>query len=175
MTLRLTIGIDPGLTGAIVSLADGEPSSFTDMPTVPRASKGHQIDGFGLAARLRGLLQQHSGAYVLVILENVHSMPKQGVSSVFKFGDSFGCIKGVLAGLGQRYKLVQPERWKKHFGLVRDKENPVPESEYKDRSRLKAIDLFPSAALMLERKRDCGRAEALLMARWANDTEQVAA
>ena len=33
MTLRLTFGIDPGLTGAVATLIDGEPGPMLDMPT----------------------------------------------------------------------------------------------------------------------------------------------
>lgn len=34
MASRLTFGIDPGLTGAIVTLLDGEPGPMVDMPVM---------------------------------------------------------------------------------------------------------------------------------------------
>ncbi len=36
MASRLTFGIDPGLTGAIVTLLDGEPGPMADMPVTGR-------------------------------------------------------------------------------------------------------------------------------------------
>ena len=49
---------------------------------------------------------------------------------------------------------VRPAIWKRTLGLGKDKEA----------SRLKAIQLFPTADL--RRKKDHGRAEALLLAYW---------
>jgi hypothetical protein len=166
VTFRLTLGIDPGMSGAIAVVADGEPTQFIDMPTMARPKSGNEINTAELSARLRGLLQQYSGAYVIAILENVHAMPGQGVSSTFRFGESFGCIKGVLGALAIPYKMVEPTVWKRKFGLL---------GKEKDFARTNAIQMFPSIAGHLARKKDGGRADALLMARWAHETEQVAA
>lgn len=131
------LGIDPGMTGAIAMV---QPMvDVWDMPAT--------------AQDLATLLRTFDPATTRVYLENVHSMPGQGVSSTFRFGVGFGQIQGVLATLGFPYILVEPSKWKTAMGL-RGKE--------KAESRALAQRLFPTASL--SRVRDHGRAEALLIA-----------
>jgi hypothetical protein len=165
MTLRLTIGVDPGQSGAIAMLADGASDGFIDMPTCSRKAGGQEVDAASLAASLRGVLQKHRGAYVVAVLEAVSAMPKQGVSSGFRFGESFGIVKGVLATLGIGYILVPPQMWKKHLRLT---------GCDKDAARTLVIQRFPACAESMKRKKDVGRADALLLAHWGELTEQVA-
>ena len=49
----------------------------------------------------------------LVAIEKVHSMPRQGLASTFKFGKGYGQILGVLSTLEIPYVLVTPQQWKK--------------------------------------------------------------
>ena len=70
-----------------------------------------------------------------------------------------GLIRGVLAGAGVPIISVTPAKWKKHFSLNSDAE----------KSRALAIRRFPTAPLA--RKKDHGRAEALLMALWKLETD----
>lgn len=165
MTFRLILGIDPGQTGAIASLADGVFDRFVDMPTMPRAAGGLQIDSASLAARIRGVLQQHPGAHVIAVIEQVSAMPGQGGSSMFRFGQSDGVVRGVIGALGIGLIEVHPSRWKKYLGLS---------GTEKDMARTRAIQRHPTAAPELQRKKDVGRADALLVATWACLTEQVA-
>lgn len=90
-------------------------------------------------------------------LEQVHSMPKQGVASTFKFGVGFGYIKGVLEAFRIPYQEIPPQRWKKEFGLNTDKQKSIEVCKR----------LFPSVSL--KRTERCttehdGMAEALLLA-----------
>ncbi len=165
MTLRLTLGVDPGQTGAIALLADGRSVGFIDMPVSARKAGGQEVNAAELAARVRGVLQQHSGAYVMAVLEAVHTMPKQGIVSAGRFMESFGIVKGVLAALGVGYILVPPQMWKKHLRLT---------GCDKDAARTLVIQRFPECAENMKRKKDVGRADALLMAHYAEITEQVA-
>jgi hypothetical protein len=181
MTFRVTIGCDPGQTGALAILADGVPVSFVDMPTMARKSGGEEVNGAELAATLRGLFLTHQGAHFLAIVEAVSAMPGQGGSGMFRFGEGFGKLKGVLEALGIGYRLVQPMTWKKHFGLVRKRDKTLDRNadqaaarEAKDLSRTMAIQRFPALADQLSRKRDVGRSDALLLALWAHETEQAA-
>ena len=57
-----------------------------------------------------------------VVVENVHAMPKQGVSSTFRFGVAVGIIHGVAGALRLPLTLVTPTQWKKFHGLPSDKE-----------------------------------------------------
>lgn len=165
MTLRLVLGCDPGQSGCIAVLADGEPAGFIDMPTMPRAAGGHEVNAASLAAQLRGALMEHRGAHVLGVVELVGSMPRQGLASTFRFGQSDGILRGVLATLGIGYITVSPVKWKNHYGLT---------GQEKDAARTLAIRRFPSVAEQLARKKDGGRSDALLIALWAHGTEQHA-
>jgi crossover junction endodeoxyribonuclease RuvC len=179
MTLRLTLGVDPGQSGAIAALADGVPAGFIDMPTKDRKAGGEEIDAPKLAAAIRGIVMQHPGAYVYAVLEQVSAMPGQGGSSMFRFGQSDGVVRGVLGALGILTIEVHPATWKKRLGLVEKRERghkvtPAEKREAKNLARLMAVRLYPQVAEQLARKKDIGRAEAALIARWAELTEQIA-
>ena len=42
-------------------------------------------------------------------------MPKQGVTSMFRFWENFGFIQGLLTAYSIPYELVTPGKWKKAF------------------------------------------------------------
>ena len=92
----------------------------------------------------------------VAIVESVSAMPGQGVSSTFKFGAAYGTVRGVIAALEIPVHLVTPGKWKKHFRLSADKEQ----------ARALALRLFPASSQHFERKKDHGRAEAALIARY---------
>lgn len=50
---------------------------------------------------------------VFAVLEAVHAMPKQGISSTFKFGTSFGELKMALVAAEIPFELVSPQKWQK--------------------------------------------------------------
>jgi Holliday junction resolvasome RuvABC endonuclease subunit len=52
---------------------------------------------------------------VTCTLEKVNAMPKQGVSSTFKFGVSYGFLQGLLTAHKIPYRLVTPQTWMKHL------------------------------------------------------------
>ena len=124
MTLRLTIGIDPGQTGAVCVLKDGEFAGFVDMPTMARKAGGESVNAAGLAKELREWVCAHPGSAVSVYLEAVSAMPKipgrnggQGASSAFRFGEGFGIVQGVIAALGLPVTMVHSSKWKRDAGL----------------------------------------------------------
>jgi crossover junction endodeoxyribonuclease RuvC len=164
MTNRIVLGVDPGQTGAVAVLADGDVDSFIDMPTLSRRAGGLQVNATELASSLRGVLQKFPGAYVLAVLELVSAMPKQGGSSGFRFGQSDGIVRGVLGTLRIPIIEVPPQMWKRHLRLT---------GCDKDAARTLAVQRFPNAAPSLTRKKDIGRADALLIALWAELTEQI--
>lgn len=146
------LGVDPGAAGALAML-DTELSALVvcDMPNAivktGRTSRV-QISEFWLATQLE--TWQPDRAWI----ERVHAMPKQGVSSSFSFGLSYGVVRGVLAGLGIPTQLVTPQEWKKSFRL----------GPSKNEARLIAARLFPASAASFARAKDDGRAEAALLA-----------
>jgi hypothetical protein len=146
------MGGDPGLSGAIAFYFPEAPDRVIaeDMPVV-----AGMVDCATLAARIRQM------APGLAIVERVASMPKQGVSSTFKFGTAYGAILGVLAALEVRTVLVTPQVWKKHFRLDRDKE----------KGRALALRTFAKTPEPFCRKKDHGRAEAALLALYGTHAE----
>ena len=163
--LRLTIGVDPGVLGALVVLGDGVPLQFIDMPTKPRPTSGNEVDGFRLAAKLRGVIQAAAGAHVFAAVEAVSVRPGESPTRGKHAGEGVGVVKGVLAALGIRWVVVQPQSWKRHFGLLKTE---------KDIARQFAMNRFPKHATHLMRKKDNGRGDASLIALWAWETEQHA-
>lgn len=164
--MSVRIGIDPGATGAVAIvwteqrlLTNGRAILLFDMPTTPRTyGKGEQVD----AAALARLFRDHVGASMadgFAIIEQVGAMRRegrqQGATSSFKFGDALGAARAVVEVLGIRHGYVLPAVWKRHYGLL---------GKPKDASITVAKRLFPEVADHLSRKKDAGRADALLMA-----------
>ncbi len=149
------IGIDPGLTGSVAILDEtGGVVGLYDTPTLAvKTNRGtrHEYDLPGMAQ----LLRRYAGQSAHVILEESQAMPGQGVVSMFNIGVGFGAWLGLLGALEIPYTRIRPARWKHALGL-RGKD--------KEAARLRAQQLFPGADL--QRKKDHGRAEALLLARW---------
>ncbi len=163
--LRLTFGIDPGLTGAIATLMDGEPGHIIDMPTRKVGDWG-EVDAQQLAFFLREVRGAHPGAYVSACVEKVGARPADGGTSAFRFGETAGKIKGALESLGIPYSRAIPAVWKRSMGLI---------GTEKDAARLLAIRRFPTAEPQLRRKKDNGRADALLLALWHENTQMQGA
>lgn len=101
--MRNICGIDPGQDGAFAVLGHGK--LYPDVHVMPLAGK--EIDAGKLAFWLNELDVSHA------VVEKVHSMPKQGVSSSFKFGQNYGTILGILGALRISTQLVTPQAWKK--------------------------------------------------------------
>jgi len=80
---------------------------------------------------------------ILLFLCPVHAMPKQGVSSTFKFGQNFGTLLGILAALGIPHERITPGKWQKEFGLIRRDKNETI-TEKKNRHKARAQELFPA-------------------------------
>lgn len=166
----LTIGIDPGLSGAIAALFDDGHVVVHDMPTMQTGEGAvkNSIDGYALANLLRPWAEfTELGGQVAVFLERVTAMPSipgkggarrpLGAASSFSLGGSYWGAFCVCAALRLPIHLVDPRTWKAHFKLGKDK----------DLARGLAIRYYPSADL--SRKKDHGRAEALLIARYGRE------
>jgi crossover junction endodeoxyribonuclease RuvC len=147
---RYVIGVDPGLTGAIALLHYGECPSVFDIPTMGRGKGAKQQVNL---AELMKIVR--SCPPCPVYFEQVGAMPKQGVSSTFAFGRTVGAIEAAFVAHGFPLNYVTPQVWKRAFALI---------GTDKDMARTKAIQLHPTASLA--RKRDIGRADALLLATW---------
>ena len=153
--IMLYIGIDPGLDGAVAYLNDRDNSVILeDTPTLEVRSGKKRKREYNVS-EMAHLLDVDTED-VIVVLEKIHSMPGQGVRSMFSMGEGYGLWKGIISAYHMPLELVTPQAWKKVMMDGMGKE--------KDASRLKAIQLFPLSASNLSRKKDHGRADALLIA-----------
>lgn len=148
-------GVDPGLSGGIAVVNEHGTVVLVDDLPVHRVAKGKRVKAELDLASLRSLLTTQPLDHV--VIEMVHAMPKQGVVSMYRFGYCTGSIVGMVAALQLPYSFVLPRVWQKACGV-----GPGP-----DDARRRATQLFPAVASLLNRKRDGGRADALLIAYWA--------
>ena len=138
------IGIDPGKDGAMTIIWE-----LGAIEIVPFSQEGY-----------RDALAGCPPMECRCCLERVGPMPKQGVTSMFKFGENFGFIQGLLTAFRVSYELVTPQKWKKEFQITGDKNSSITVCKR----------LFPD--INLRRTERCkkdhdGMAEALLMAEYA--------
>lgn len=154
--MQFIIGVDPGAAGAIAIIeSTGKLVHVFDMPSVEVVVGGkakRRVSPEMLAAELRLYANQGAVAYV----EQVGAMPGQGVSSMFAFGQAFGIVLGVMAGLAIPTQTVTPGKWKKDLKL----------NGGKDAARAKAAQVWPAHAGEFKRVKDDGKAEAGLIAIW---------
>jgi crossover junction endodeoxyribonuclease RuvC len=160
------LGIDPGLHGALALLPpDGECVACRDTPIV-HVKRGTTTRAQYAPGDMRAVLVEllaratvtngadaTSAAHVVAIIELVHALPGEGVRSVGTLMRGSGLWEGMCAGLGIPVRLVAPQAWKKHAGLLRTK---------KGASRVVASTMFPT--LDLGPKSQTGRADAVLIA-----------
>nr|CAD1839946.1 unnamed protein product [Ananas comosus var. bracteatus] len=90
-------------------------------------------------------------------IEQSNPFPKDGKQGWWSGGFTYGLWIGILVASGFSVVPVPSNLWKNYFGLSRS-------SSSKDDSRKAASVLFPDLASSLKRKKDHGRAEALLIA-----------
>ena len=154
------IGIDPGLSGAIAVLEDNKIKDLFDMPVMTEGKKNkRQLNSAQLVKLLTENIKINED--IAIVVEQVNAMPGQGVTSMFNFRQTFGAIKGISATLKLPIFFVRPSKWKKHFELI---------NSSKDASRTKAIEMYPSFADQLSKKKDVNKSDAILIARFFSET-----
>ncbi len=108
--MNMVIAIDPGKAGGLAVFGAGKPFAYA-MPDT--------------AGDLLDLLRElHQSATIearepVCVLELVGGFvgKKQPGSAMFKFGEGYGFIKGVIQTLGIPLELVRPQDWQKVFHL----------------------------------------------------------
>lgn len=145
------LAIDPGLNnGVAVVDKDLRLLLATEIPVIGEgANKRLNLVSFG------DIISQFHIAHA--VIEDVSAMPKQGVSSTFRFGRAAGAVEGALAALKVPTTFVRPAIWKKDIGVKAKRAEDV---------RALAIQTWPDHAQRFSRKLDHNRAEAALLALW---------
>ena len=153
-------GIDPGLSGGIAILENNKVKEMFDMPVMSDGKKNkRQLNSALLAQIIKDNIEDIEDT--VMVVEQVNAMPGQGVTSMFNFGQTFGAIKGICAALSLPIFFVRPAKWKKHFELINSSQ---------DASRTKVIEMYPSIAENLSKKKDVNKSDAILIARYYSET-----
>jgi len=139
------IGIDAGVNGGVAILDNGQmeahgcPDTVKDMSDLIKDAKWDCLNMF-------------------CIIEKVHSMPKQGVRSVWTFGKNYGQWLGILAAHEIPYREIPPQTWMKFYGAM-------PKDRKKRKNHLKhlAQAICPNIKVTLK------TADAILLANWCRE------
>lgn len=130
------MGVDPGTKGGITIL-----KGTGEVVTNLRFSKVTDKD-------ITQFFQDY-GLIDFCVLEKVHSFPGQGVSSTFKFGESYGKIQGFLAAFSIPYEHTTPRSWQKALSITK-KSKSESATQWKNKLKGIAERLFPSEKIVLE-------------------------
>lgn len=134
--VNVFMGIDVGGSGAI-ALTNG----VVVLDSITNDNTDADISDF---------IEMSKSKYNIVkcYIENVHSMPKQGVSSSFKFGESKGFLRGLLVAHKIPFEEVTPQRWMKHFNL--SGKGFDTKTEHKNNLKNYAQRLYPNMKITLK-------------------------
>ncbi|MCK9597973.1 MAG: hypothetical protein M0R06_02965 [Sphaerochaeta sp.] len=102
------VGIDPGQSGGLAILTSTE---------IVNALKFKDQTPADISDIFEYLLSYDTCA-MFAFIEKVHAMPKQGVTSTFKFGVSYGFLQGMLVAHKIPYDFVTPQKWQKELGCM---------------------------------------------------------
>jgi hypothetical protein len=145
------IGIDPGVTGAMATMADGRMADVSDLPMLDGTLQVVEFIDY-----LRYALPD------MVVVEDTQPMPKNGSIASFKLGLNTGLIRAAIQATELPLTRVKPVVWKRHLGLI---------GTNKDRSLLLARELYPHLNHQLRLAKHHNRADACLITRWYAGTQ----
>lgn len=93
------LGVDPGKNGAAVLL--------DKLGNVLKILDFSKLTTKDVSDEMKDL----SNAVNFAILEKVHSRPRDGRASAFKFGEAYGTIKALLVAYNIKFEEVSPLKW----------------------------------------------------------------
>ena len=144
-------GIDPGFSGGVAFIFGDGKAEVHDMPIFELDGR-REID----VRELYQIVSERSPG--LSALERNSARRGQGMGSTWRFAEGSGAARAVLEVISDRVMAPTPAAWKASLGLGSDKLEALQ----------MAREIFPDLAKdRLSRKRDDGRAEALLLAEFA--------
>jgi crossover junction endodeoxyribonuclease RuvC len=164
------IGIDPGLSGALVLVEDdndrGTPRILecVDMPThlVRKAASKptvKAVHGLGLVEWICAV-----GTVDLIIVELPSTRPIESAASGYTAGRGFGMLEGIFVTLERPWVGVRPPIWTKAMGVGPDK----------NERRYEAMRLYPLSSSLFDLAKDDGRADATLIATYGMRNQALA-
>jgi hypothetical protein len=139
------LGIDPGAGGglAVLNTAGELISTFKF-----KDATEHDISAMFEAYSINSI----------ALIEKVWSFPGQGVASTFKFGMSYGFLRGMLVAHKIPFTDQIPRTWQKYYSMKKNKEETG--TSWKNRLKGRAQQLYPNEKITL------ATADAILIARY---------
>ena len=134
---KIFIGIDPGKNGGVAiinEITNHEPIITFRCPKTPRDMS---------LSLMSTIPTDVSYDDVIVLIEHVHAMPKNGVVSMFSFGQNLGQWEGILGSFEVNVVYAGPRKWMEHYDCK-------PGMDKRDRKRYLrglAENLFPNVKM----------------------------
>ena len=165
------VGCDSDAGGALVVVRGPSPGvvntvTVLDCPTMKVEVNGKQRTRLCVEAMVELVNSQKIPKNTVAHVEEGGVEYGFSAQTAFVQGYNFGLWKGVLAGANLNVRIVKPQAWKYALGLAH-------KGSTKDESRELATRVIPSVADSLKRKKDHGRAEALLIAVYGHVADQA--
>jgi len=126
------VGLDPGKHGAIAlyGTLSREIHGIWPVPTLTVTKKQKPSTDVDWEAYCGVLREIRLAGPSLAVVELVHAMPGQGVSTMFSFGDNYGGQRQLLRYiLGCRVERVAPHIWKRAMKIGADKDDAYREAQ----------------------------------------------
>ncbi|XP_052197836.1 Holliday junction resolvase MOC1, chloroplastic [Diospyros lotus] len=164
------IGIDPDVSGALALLktdgSDGCSAQVFDSPNLKvlvGRSLRRRLDAKSIVQLIRSF---DAPLGTIAYIEQSLPYPQDGKQGWWSGGFGYGLWIGMLVASGFSVVPVPSFVWKNEFKLLGN-------CSSKDDSREVASALFPSMSSSLRRKKDHGRAEALLIAAYGKGLQMT--
>jgi len=143
-TKRCWIGIDPGVSGAMAWIIEGQKAQVID------------YDPIACCEALRAMVKKHE-CFAVIEEVVVTRCKREGRTSAFRYHTNWATWKGWLEMAGIPFARLRPAQWGK--GIITRKGE-----ERKEQAREVAANLYPEVRESLQRKSDHNRAESIIMA-----------
>ena len=146
----LILGIDPGSSGGLAIVRN----NFNTLPEIVFAIRMPTVTIYGkkIIDTKKIALELSKYDIDISIIEKVHAMPRQGVTSSFQFGRNFGGIETLSYLYSKRVDYIAPAIWKKFLGLGPSKKESLDLARLKfgesDLWKIKSNDGIAEAALL---------------------------
>jgi len=149
------LGIDPGQKGGVAYICSKTRQSYV-VPMPDIFEFNFLIDSWNI---------QHG--IVHCFLEKAQAMPKQGVTSMFSYGQHFGQLQGVLVSHSIPFTLVKPQEWQKEMFKGSAEKTAGVKKDPKERALEIVRRMFPKEkflATMRCKKPHDGMIDSILLA-----------
>lgn len=170
--MRAYAGVDPGASGAVaVWVPEVRNLTIRDLPSVEvkrGKSNVNEISSLELHAMLEELFNSVNacGQFVaLCLLEQPGVRPGQAVNRVATTFSNWGRVEAMLIAQTIPVEIIAPQVWKRDMKLISPKD--ATDAQIKAASRHRASQLLPQFAANWDRSKDHNRAEAVLIALYA--------